>query len=122
MATGSSASKKDFHGKSLKVIKKVFGNRGMVPPPYKYLGPGNPLEKQLVIGSNGRIKKYMVKPYNELDKIASKHDMCYTNGKKTKQKCDYEMLANMNNSKVKIPPGMGGLVKTIIGAKLFANV
>jgi len=72
----------DLHGASLGLIKKIFGKRGMVPPPYKYLGPGNPLDKQVVIGPNGMIKKYLVRPYNALDQIASKHDVCYGNKKK----------------------------------------
>ena len=56
----------------------------MVPPPYHYLGPGNNLNKQLKIRPKGNIQKYYVKPYNALDQTASKHDVCYQNGKTTK--------------------------------------
>ena len=65
----------DLHGKTLGVVNKVFGKRGMVPPPYQYLGPGNPLDQQL-IRRGDKIMKYIVKPYNKLDQIASKHDAC----------------------------------------------
>ena len=111
----------DLHGKTLGAVKKVFGKRGMVPPPYFYLGPGNPLDEQL-IHKNGRIIKYKVKPYNKLDQIASKHDVCYAANKKTKNRCDYEMLQDMKTNNVKIPRGMGTLVKGIIGAKAFAGI
>ena len=113
----------DLHDKALGPIKKIFGTRGMVPPPYKYLGPGNDLLNQLVIGRNGKIKKYLVKPYNVLDRIASKHDVCYENGKKTKNKCDNEMLKEMKAlGPSQIPKGMGTLVKGIIGGKLLLGV
>ena len=111
----------DLHGKTLGIVKKVFGKRGMVPPPYKYLGPGNPLHEQVKL-KNGKIVKYKVKPYNKLDQIASKHDVCYGNNRKSKNQCDYEMLQEMKRSKVQIPRGMGTLVKGIIGAKLYAGI
>ena len=119
----SSSGKFDIHGASLSAIKKIFGKRGMVPKPYHYLGPGNDLLNQLVIGRNGKIKKYKVKPYNVLDQIASKHDVCYQNGRKSKNACDYEMLRNMKGvGKSNIPAGMGNVVKAIIGGKLMLGV
>lgn len=57
----ATSGKFDLHGATLSMVNKIFGKRGMVPPPYKYLGPGNPLLKQLVIGKNGKISKYKVK-------------------------------------------------------------
>ena len=117
----NSKTKFDLHGKTLGAVKKVFGKRGMVPPPYKYTGPGNPLQEQL-ISKNGKIVKYLVKPYNKLDQIASKHDVCYEYGKKSKSRCDYEMLQNIKAEKVNIPRVMGPIVKAIIGSKLYAGV
>ena len=35
-------SKSDVHKVALKYVNKLFGNCGMVPPPYNYLGPGIP--------------------------------------------------------------------------------
>ena len=86
----------DLHAKTLPLLKKVFGKRGAVPKPYHYLGPGNPLEKQVVL-REGKIKKILQQPYNELDRVAMKHDVCYANNKKTKNRCDYEMLNNMKS-------------------------
>lgn len=122
-AFSNKKSKLDLHGASLSAIKKIFGKRGMVPKPYHYLGPGNDLNNQVVIGNDGKIKKYKVKPYNILDQIASKHDVCYQNGKKGKSKCDYEMLRNIRGvGSDKIPKGMGGVVNAIIGGKLLLGV
>ena len=68
-------TKVDVHGMATPIIKALFGKRGMVPPGYRYLGPGNQLDKQLVINTQkGTIKKYLKHPTNKLDKIASKHD------------------------------------------------
>lgn len=120
--TAGKSGRFDLHGKTLGTVKKIFGKRGMVPPPYKYLGPGNDLARQLIIGKNGRISKYKVRPYNKLDKIASKHDVCYENGKKTKNKCDYEMIKELKALGKDIPKGMGTLVKGIIGGKLVLGV
>ena len=113
----------DLHGKSLNAIKKIFGKRGMVPKPYHYLGPGNDLMNQVILDNKGKIKKYKVKPYNLLDQIASKHDVCYQNGKKSKNACDYEMMRNMKGvDPKKIPKNMGNVVKAIIGGKLMLGV
>ena len=52
------------------MLKPKFG--------YKYLGPYNDLENQLLYDKNtDDIYTYNDKPKNILDKIASKHDTCY---------------------------------------------
>ena len=53
------------------MLKPKFG--------YKFLGPYNgPLEKQMLYDKQtGETLKYYDKPKNALDKIASKHDICY---------------------------------------------
>ena len=46
---------------------------------YRYLGPFNPLDRQMLYDKQtGDILKYYDKSKNILDKIASKHDTCYS--------------------------------------------
>ena len=67
-----------------KMLQPKFG--------YRYLGPYNPLDKQtLSVKQTGDIYKYYEKPKNVLDKIASKHDTCYSVGK-NKNDCDRIMV------------------------------
>ena len=115
-------NKFDLHGSAMPIIKTIFGDRGMVPPGYKYLGPGNELSKQLVINrEKGTIKKYLKKPTNKLDKIASKHDVCYQLGRKSKNQCDLEMLKEMKS--VANQTGiMGKIAKVIISGKYKLRV
>ena len=64
---------------------------------YKYLGPYNPLENQLLYDKQTRdICTYYDKPKNVLDKIASRHDTCYSVGK-NKNDCDRIMVDEINN-------------------------
>jgi len=45
--------------------------------------PYNPLEKQLEYDKNtGEVTKWYVQPYNKVDEIAARHDICYDMGKK----------------------------------------
>ena len=58
-----------------KMLQPIFG--------YKYLGPFNNLDTKMLYDKQTRdILKYHDKPKNILDKIASKHDTCYSVGKK----------------------------------------
>ena len=71
------------------LLKPKFG--------YKYLGPYNHLNKQLLYDKNtGDIYTYYDKPKNVLDKIASRHDTCYSVGK-NKNDCDRIMVDEINN-------------------------
>ena len=64
---------------------------------YKYLDPYNHLNKQLLYDKNtGDIYTYYDKPKNVLDKIASRHDTCYSVGK-NKNDCDRIMVDEINN-------------------------
>ena len=64
---------------------------------YKYLGPYNDLENQLLYNKNtGDIYTYYDKPKNVLDKIASRHDTCYSIGK-NKNDCVRIMVDEINN-------------------------
>ena len=56
---------------------------GWTPGKYEYMGPYNPLEKQLSYNPNtGEVLEWKVKPYNKVDEIAAYHDICYDRGKK----------------------------------------
>ena len=56
---------------------------GWTPGKYKYMGPYNPLEKQLSYDpETGEVLEWKVKPYNKVDEIAAYHDICYDMGKK----------------------------------------
>ena len=67
------------------LLEKNPVSRAMLKPKldYKYLGPYNDLENQLLYDKNkGDIYTYYDKPKNVLDKIASRHDTRYSIGKK----------------------------------------
>ena len=91
------------------MLKPKFG--------YKYLGPYNDLENQLLYNKNtGDIYKYYDKPKNALDKIASKHDTCYSIGK-NKNDCDRIMVDEINNIPYKDRPWGTFAIKQIIDKK-----
>ena len=64
-------------------IHKLIGKlprlkSGWTPGNYKYLGPYNPLEKQVSFNENtGEIYKIHIQAKNKLDKIAMKHNISY---------------------------------------------
>ena len=65
---------------------------GWTPGKYKYMGPYNPLEKQLTYNpETGEVTEWKVKPYNKVDEIAAHHDICYDIGR-NKGDCDEEMV------------------------------
>ena len=91
------------------ILKPKFG--------YKYLGPYNDLENQLLYDKNtGNIYTYYDKPKNILDKIASKHDTCYSIGK-SKNQCDRIMVDEINNIPYKERPYGTFAIKQIINSK-----
>ena len=76
------------------LLEKNSVTKAMLKPKfgYKYLGPYNPLNKQLLYDRNtGDIYTYYDKSKNVLDKIASRHDACYSIGK-NKKDCDRIMV------------------------------
>ena len=74
---------------------------GFTPGKYEYMGPYNPLDKQLKYDPNtGEVFKWYVEPYNLPDKIAAYHDICYSMGK-NKGDCDRELVKSLD----KIPYG-----------------
>ena len=84
---------------------------------YRYLGPYNDLENQLLYDkNNGDICTYYDKPKNVLDKIASRHDTCYSIGK-NKNDCDRIMVDEINNIPYKERPYGTYAIKQIINTK-----
>ena len=94
-----------------KMLQPKFG--------YKYLGPYNgPLEKQMLYDKqSGDIYKYYDKPKNVLDKIASRHDICYELKPKNKGHCDRVMVKEIDNIPYKQRPWGSFAIKQIINNK-----
>ena len=93
------------------MLKPKFG--------YKYLGPYNrPLEKQMLYDKKtGDIYKYYDKPKNVLDKIDSRHDICYELKPKNKGLCDRIMVKEIDNTPFKEKPWGTFAIKQIINTK-----
>ena len=62
-------------------------------PMHRYTGPYNPLHIQL--DSKDRPLSGQ-EPYNEVDAIAMRHDICYRDNENGKADCDRKMLAELN--------------------------
>ena len=105
-------------------IHKLIGKlprpkKGWVLPYHKYTGPYNPLDEQL---DEGDVPRPGQEPYNAVDAISMRHDICYRDYAKEKggkHKCDGVMLEELN---VLHPKSVReridkALVKTLIGTK-----
>ena len=105
-------------------IHKIIGKipikpkRGFVLPSHKYTGPYNPLHEQL---DENDVPLPGQEPYNNVDAISMRHDICYRDHdtKKGKADCDNDMLAELEvlkpeNIREKIDRK---LVQSIMGAK-----
>ena len=69
---------------------------GWTPGKYKYMGPYNPLGKQLTYDpKNGDVLEWKVKPCNKVDEIAAYHDICYDMGN-DKGDCDRKMAKSLD--------------------------
>ena len=74
---------------------------GWTPTNYEYMGPFNPLDKQLEFNPEaGEATKWIVPPFNKVDEFSAHHDVCYSRGV-DKNECDRKMVAEMD----KIPLG-----------------
>ena len=93
------------------MLKPKFG--------YRYLGLYNgPLEKQMLYDKRtGDIYEYYDKPKNILDKIASRHDICYELKPKNKGICDRIMVKEIDNILYKDKPWGTFAIKQIINTK-----
>ena len=80
-------------------IHKVIGKipfkpkRGFVLPKHRYIGPYTPLRQQL--DSKDRPLPGQ-EPYNAVDAIDMRHDICYRDNENGKSECDRKMLAELN--------------------------
>ena len=84
-----------------KLIEKLPKPRGgFTLPSHKYTGPYNPLEEQLDANDQPLPGQ---EPYNQIDAIALKHDICYrdNNNKQGKLKCDKDTLNSLSKAKTK---------------------
>lgn len=77
---------------------------GAVPPPFKYLGPGNSLNRG--------------EPYNQIDADAQEHDHAYNSAKTQEQieKSDIKLLSQASDHIVEGISGRGSISDTIGGA------
>ena len=93
-----------------KMLQPKFG--------YKYLRPYNDLEKQMLYNKRtGEIYKYYDELKNVLDKIASRHDICYELKPKNKGLCDRVMVKEIDNVPYKEKPWGTFAIKQIINTK-----
>ena len=105
-------------------IHKVIGKlprpkKGWVLPNHKYTGPYNPLDEQL---DEQDIPRPGQEPYNAIDAISMRHDICYRDHateKGGKHKCDDVMLTELNvlHPKTVRERIDKGIVKALIGTK-----
>ena len=92
-----------------KMLQPKFG--------YKFLGQYNLLEDQILYDKQiGEIYKYYVKTKNILDKIASRHDTCYSVGK-NKNDCDRIMVKEIDDIPFKERPWGIAVIRSIINTK-----
>ena len=103
-------------------IHKLIGKlpkpkSGFTPGNYKYMGPYNPLNKQLKYDPNtGKVQQWYVKPYNKVDEIAAYHDICYEMGK-NKNECDQKMVSDLDSIPYGEMPKWGQTARFLINAK-----
>ena len=89
---------------------------GWTPGKYKYMGPYNPLEKQLSYDpETGEVTEWKVKPYNKVDEIAAYHDI-YDMGK-NKGDCDREMVQSLDQIPYGEMPKWGSTARFLINTK-----
>ena len=72
--------------------------RGFTLPGHKYTGPYNPLDKQL---DTDDLPIPGQEPFNAVDAISMKHDICYRDNKNGKRKCDDQMVLELDLLKPK---------------------
>ena len=85
----------DIHG----LLEKLpHPKKGWTLPNHKYTGPLNPLHDQL--DSNDKPVKGQ-EPFNQVDSISKKHDICYRDNASNKNACDKKMLNNLSSMKSK---------------------
>ena len=118
-------NRKDLDGKGID-IHKFIGKlpkpkKGWTPGNYKYMGPYNPLDKQLEYDpESGEVLKWNVKPLNRVDEISAHHDICYgmaEDGKRTKKECDRKMVKQLDEIPYGEMPKWGQFARFLINTK-----
>ena len=90
---------------------------GWTPGKYKYMGPYNPLDKQLSYDPNtGKVTEWRVKPFNKVDEIAAYQDICYDMGR-NKGDCDREMVQSLDQIPYGEMPKWGSTARFLINTK-----
>ena len=113
--------RKDLDGEA-KDIHKMIGKLpkpkgGSTPSDYKYLGPYNPLDKQLKYDpETGEVLEWNVKPKNKVNEIAAYHDICYDRGV-NKGDCDRQMVKSLDSIPYGKIPKWGQTARFIINTK-----
>lgn len=94
---------------------------GWTPPGYHYLGPYNPLDKQLRYDEEtGEILEWYQKPGNSADAVAALHDVCYDRAEKgytDKHQCDRQMVKHLEALPFKDKGVIGSLAQRVIKLK-----
>ena len=92
--------------------------KGFAAPSYNYLGPYNPLDKQVSFNKQtGDIQKIHVLPQNALVRIAMHHDICYTVNPPNKRDCNRKMVRSIDEIPYKDMNKTAMLARTIINKK-----
>ena len=87
------------------------------PTNYKYMGPFNPLDKQLEYDPETvEITKWIVPPFNKVDEISAHHDVCYSRGI-DKNECDRKMVSELDKIPYGELPKMGIFARKVINTK-----
>ena len=90
---------------------------GFTPSKYKYMGPYNPLDKQLEYDKEtGQITKWHIQPLNKVDEISAARDVCYSMGK-NKGDCDRQMVKSLDQIPYGEMPKWGQVARFLINTK-----
>ena len=91
-------------------------DKGFVLPNHKYTGPYNPLHEQLDDNDNPLPGQ---EPFNQVDEISRRHDICYRDYPNNKHGCDKVMLKDLSTMKSNTKRELidKKLVQLIIGSK-----
>ena len=99
-----------------KAISKVLPKDGLHLPGHRYTGPGTDLNVRLDENDDPRPG---YEPFNQIDEISMKHDICYRDMPTGKHRCDENMLDSLKkvkpqNFREKVDRA---LVRSLIGTK-----
>ena len=87
------------------------------PTNYKYMGPVNPLDKQLEFDpETGEITTWIAPPFNKVDEISAHHHVCYSRDV-DKNECDRKIVAELDKIAYGELPKMGMFARKVINTK-----